>query len=60
MMTKKEQRIEMCSWLDMVATIALGLRERNQLTEGGMRELDAAIEQAREGIEDVLSGKHSL
>lgn len=59
-MTKGEKTIEMHSWLDMVSTVALNLRERNQLTEDGLRELDAAIEQAREGIEDVLSGKHSL
>lgn len=60
MMTKKEQQIEMYSWLDVVSTIALSLRERNQLTEDGLREIDAAIEQARDGIEDVLDGKHSL
>ena len=59
-MTKGEKTVEMHSWLDMVSTVALNLRDRDQLTEDGMRELDVAIEQAREGIEDVLGGKHSL
>jgi len=59
-MTKGEKTIEMHSWLDMVSTVTLNLRDRDQLTEDGMRELDAAIEQAREGIEDVLNGRHSL
>ncbi len=58
--TRDEQLTELHSWLDTIGTVALDLRDRGQLTESGQRELDATIEQARDGLLDVLDGKRSI
>lgn len=58
--TRNEQRTELHSWLDTISTIVLDLRDRGQLTESGQRELDATIEQARDGLCDVLDGRRSI
>ena len=59
-MTKNEQRIELHSWFDMLTTITCGMRQRGQISESAKREIDNAIEQARDGVVDVQDGKPSM